>query len=38
MFATTETGNPNEYTHIWVYQNADDREKKRTAMWLTLTG
>jgi len=30
MFATTETGNPNEYTHIWVYQNADDREKKKS--------
>lgn len=33
LFATTETGNPNEYTHIWVYQNADDRERKRAAMW-----
>ena len=21
LFATTETGNPNEYTHIWVYKN-----------------
>ncbi len=34
LFATTETGNPNEYTHIWVYKNADDREKKRAKMWL----
>ena len=33
LFATTETGNPNEYIHIWVYKNADDREKKRGAMW-----
>ena len=33
LFATTETGNPNEYTHIWVYNSADDREKKRAAMW-----
>jgi hypothetical protein len=33
LFATTETGNPNEYTHIWVYKSADDREKKRAAMW-----
>ena len=33
LFATTETGNPNEYTHIWVYKNAGDREKKRAAMW-----
>ena len=28
-----ETGNPNRYIHIWVYKNADDREKKRSAMW-----
>ena len=28
-----ETGNPNEYVHIWVYENAGDREKRRTAMW-----
>ena len=33
LFATTETGNPNEYTHIWVYKNAGDRENKRAAMW-----
>ena len=33
LFATTETGNPNEYTHIWIYKNANDREKKRSAMW-----
>lgn len=31
-FLTTETGNPNEYVHIWVYENAADREKKRAAM------
>jgi len=29
----TETGNPNEYVHIWIYQNAGDREKRRAAMW-----
>ncbi len=28
-----ETGNPNEFVHIWIYQNADDREKRRAAMW-----
>ncbi len=28
----TETGDPNEYVHIWVYENASDREKKRAAM------
>lgn len=32
-FLTTETGNPNQYIHIWVYQNAGDREVKRAAMW-----
>ena len=34
LFAVCETGDPNEYTHIWVYENADDREKKRAKMWL----
>ena len=32
VFAVCETGDPNEYTHIWVYKNASDREKKRNAM------
>ena len=32
LYAICETGNPNEYTHIWVYENAADREKKRTSM------
>lgn len=32
-YLTTETGNPNEYIHIWVYDNAGDREAKRSAMW-----
>jgi hypothetical protein len=31
-YLTTETGNPNEYIHIWVYENAADREAKRAAM------
>ena len=34
LFAVCETGDPNEYTHIWVYKNAGDREKKRAEMWL----
>ena len=38
LFATTETGNPNEYTHIWVYKNADDREKKEQLCGLTQIG
>ena len=28
-----ETGNPNEYVHIWIYESAGDREQKRAAMW-----
>lgn len=32
-FMTTETGNVNEYIHIWVYQNAGDRETRRAALW-----
>jgi len=32
-YMTTETGNPNQYMHIWVYHNAGDREAKRAAMW-----
>ena len=32
-YLKTETGNPNEYVHIWVYENAGDREAKRANMW-----
>lgn len=32
-YMTTETGNVNQYIHIWVYENAVDREKRRAAMW-----
>ena len=32
-YMTTETGNVNQYLHIWVYQDAADREKRRAAMW-----
>ena len=31
-YLTTESGNPNQYIHIWVYENAGDREAKRAAM------
>lgn len=31
-YLATETGNPNQYIHIWVYENAGDREAKRAAM------
>ena len=33
LYATCETGDPNQYTHVWVYENAGDREAKRAAMW-----
>ncbi len=41
-YLVTETGDPNQYVHIWVYENAGDRETKRTAMqadpeWLAYT-
>jgi hypothetical protein len=32
-YMAVETGNPNEYVHIWIYENASDREKRRAAMW-----
>ena len=28
-----ETGNPNQYIHIWMYENAGDGEARRAAMW-----
>lgn len=31
-YLQTETGNPNEYIHIWKYADAADRAKKRAAM------
>ena len=42
LYALCETGDPNEYTHIWVYKNADDRETKRNSMqsdpeWIEYT-
>ena len=41
-YLVTETGDPNQYVHIWVYENAGDREAKRTAMqadpdWINYT-
>ena len=32
-FLRGESGDPNEYVHIWVYQNAGDREAKRVKLW-----
>lgn len=29
---TTETGNVNQFVHIWAYEDAADREAKRAAM------
>ena len=32
VYLLTETGDVNSYLHIWVYQNAADREARRAAM------
>lgn len=32
-YLKTETGDPNEYVHIWVYESAADREAKRAKLW-----
>jgi hypothetical protein len=32
-YLVTETGDPNEFMHIWVYKDAHDRETRRAAMW-----
>ena len=32
LYAITETGNVNQYVHIWAYADAADRAKKRQAM------
>ncbi len=32
MYAMTETGNPNAFIHIWVYEDAADRATRRAAM------
>ncbi len=32
-YFVTETGDPNQYVHIWQYENAGDREAKRAALW-----
>ena len=29
---TTETGNVNQFVHMWAYESAGDRENKRAAM------
>jgi hypothetical protein len=32
LYAVTETGPINTYVHVWVYEDAADRAKKRAAM------
>ena len=32
-YLTTETGNVNQFIHIWAYENAGDRERRRAALW-----
>lgn len=41
-YLVTETGNVNQYLHIWAYENAADRERRRAAMqadpeWIAYT-
>lgn len=31
-YLLTETGDPNTYVHIWMYEDAADRAKRRAAM------
>lgn len=33
LYMQTETGDPNEYVHIWAYESAGDREAKRAVLW-----
>jgi hypothetical protein len=33
LWATCETGDVNSYVHIWVYQDAADRARKREALF-----
>ena len=33
-YLVTETGNVNQYIHIWKYEDAADRAKKRAAMMV----
>lgn len=32
-YLLTETGDPNEFVHIWMFDNAGDREAKRATLW-----
>lgn len=32
LYALTESGPQNSYIHIWAYQSADDRARRRAAM------
>ena len=32
LYAQTETGDPNAFIHIWAYEDAADRAKRRAAM------
>lgn len=31
-YLTCETGNPNSYVHMWLYEDAGDRARRRAAM------
>ena len=38
VYMKCETGNPNQYMHIWAYENAGDREKNEPKCGLIRTG
>lgn len=33
-YLVAETGNVNQYMHIWAYEDAGARERQRAALWL----
>ena len=33
LYGVVETGLVNSYMHVWAYEDAGDRERKRAAMW-----
>ncbi|SIS93972.1 NIPSNAP family protein [Phaeovulum vinaykumarii] len=33
FYGTVETGDVNSYVHMWVYENAADRDARRTALY-----
>ena len=38
LWATSDTGDVNTYVHIWVYESAEDRNRKRAALFQDRNG